>query len=38
MAGFARKAGISASTAPDLAQAVAALGAAHPGARLWENG
>ncbi len=38
MAGFARKAGIPASTAPDLAQAVAALAAAHPAGRLRENG
>ncbi|SHL93881.1 dihydrofolate synthase / folylpolyglutamate synthase [Paracoccus solventivorans] len=33
-AAFARDAGIPASTAPDVAQAVAALAAAHPGARL----
>ena len=33
-AAFARDAGIPASTAPDVAQAVAARAAAHPGARL----
>lgn len=33
-AAFARASGIAASTAPDVGRAVAALAAAHPGARL----
>lgn len=33
MAGFARKVGIPASITPDVAQAVAALAAAHPAGR-----